>query len=301
MLVELGVADSYGACFEGTGTQNLIETKNNLQYNSDLPSLVKVGCYTDDTQMTLAIAEAVLEDGPWTKEGLANRFVEVFQRDQRRGYTTAFLIFLMNSHTGKELLSRIDGKSEKSGAAMRVSPIGLYPDLNEVVSKSTIQAEVTHNSVLGKASSLCAALMVHYFAYDLGKKDELCKWLKKEFFGEMLHNHKPFRVSKDSQPRVCWNPTSNQPVRCDGWECVEAALYAIETSYTLSDVLKTCIRYGGDTDTVATIAVAAASWSKEIKQDLPSHLMKQLEQGRYGLSYLVELDHKLCKKFGLER
>lgn len=299
MLVELACGDSYGACFEGFGTEAIRQEHNNLEYHNLLPALVKSGCYTDDTQMTLAIAEAVLEDGPWTKEGLADRFVECFHRDERRGYTAAFLIFLMNSQNGRELLSRIDGKSYKSGAAMRVSPIGLYKDIQEVKEKSRLQASVTHDSVLGKASSLCAAAMVHYFAYDLGKKSDLCGWLKKEFFGEMLHSDQPFQVEDIPEPRRCWSPAKKQPVGCDGWECVEAALYAIEAHDNLADVLKTTISYGGDTDTVATIAMAAASWSREIKKNLPPNLMRKLEQGRYGLPYLAELDYKLRQKFGL--
>jgi len=299
MLVELAVGDAYGACFEGMDTEIILKEHNNLEYHNLLPALVKSGCYTDDTQMTLAIAEAVLEDGPWTKEALADRFVKCFHRDERRGYTSAFLIFLMNSQTGKELLSRIDGRSTKSGAAMRAGPIGLYKNLKEVIEKSKIQAEVTHDSILGRASALCAAAMVHYFVYDLGPKAELCDWLKKEFFGDMLHNPKSFRVPDSQEIRSCWRPDQDRPVRCDGWECVEAALYAIETQNTLGDVLKTAVGYGGDTDTVATIAMAAASWSKEIKQNLPAHLMRNLEQGRYGLPYLAELDYKLRQKFNL--
>lgn len=299
MLVEIGVGDAYGACFEGMGTELILEEHNNLEYHNLLPALVKSGCYTDDTQMTLAIAEAVLEDGPWTKEGLADRFVQCFHRDERRGYTTAFLIFLMNSKDGRELLTRIDGKSNKSGAAMRAGPIGLYKNIDEVIEKSRIQAEVTHNSILGKASALCASAMVHYFAYDLGPKAELCAWLKDKFFGDMLHNPKQFRVPDSQEIRKCWCPEDKKVVRCDGWECVEAALYAIEREDTLGGVLKTAVGYGGDTDTVATIAMAAASMSKEIKKNLPPHLMRNLEQGRYGLPYLAELDMKLMRKFGL--
>ena len=96
MLVELACADAFGACFEGLDKE-LIEKHNELKYLTlrDLPSLVPAGSYTDDTQMTIAIAEEML-GSEWTTIGLANRFVDCFQRDQRRGYTTAFLLILMN-------------------------------------------------------------------------------------------------------------------------------------------------------------------------------------------------------------
>jgi ADP-ribosylglycohydrolase len=44
----------------------------------------------------------------------------------------------------------------------------------------------------------------------------------------------------------------------------------------LSELLKDCIAFTGDVDTVATIALAAASCSEEITQDLPAHLIENL-------------------------
>lgn len=296
MLLEIAAGDAYGACFEGTGTLDHIREHNNLEYNNVLPSLVKMGCYTDDTQMTLAIAENILDDGEWDRESLANKFVECFHRDQRRGYTSAFLILLMNSPNGKELLSRIGGDSSKSGAAMRAGPIGLYPDLREVEKKAILQAHVTHRSMIGEASSQYAAFMVHYFAYDLGPKNQLCEWLE-GFYGPVVHSKEDF-FFKSGEIRV-WFPELNKPVPCDGWACVEAALYAIENSNTLSEVLKTAVSYGGDTDTVATIAMAAACWSKELKQDLPPNLISGLEDGKYGRQYIQDLDTRLRAKFNL--
>ena len=46
-------------------------------------------------------------------------------------------------------------------------------------------------------------------------------------------------------------------------------------------------------DTVATIALGAASCSHEITQDLSPVLIHSLENGQYGLDYLRVLDRKL--------
>ena len=61
----------------------------------------------------------------------------------------------------------------------------------------------------------------------------------------------------------------------------------------MSDILKKCIDFTGDVDTVAAIALGAASCSKDIVQDLPDGLVLNLENGTYGRDFLVGLDKKL--------
>jgi ADP-ribosylglycohydrolase len=246
--------------------------------------------------MSLALAEAMLDDNEsWTKESLADRFVEVFQRDQRRGYTTYFLNVLMNSHNGKEMLSKVGGKSTKSGAAMRAGVLGLYPDISEVTNKAMLQATVTHDSWIGKHSSVGAALMTHYFYYNLGPREELCSWLRDNWFADTIHSPIPFEI--DDEIVECWHPPANRKVRVHGWDCFEAAIYAIESSDSLSQILWQCVDYCGDVDTVAAIAMGPASCSREIRQDLPSSLHTGFESGPYGRPYLEQLDMKLLEKF----
>jgi ADP-ribosyl-[dinitrogen reductase] hydrolase len=306
MMLEIGVGDAYGGGFEATD-KKWVDGNNDLQYvnhprklrknpESYNPSLVQPGHYTDDTQMAIAVAEAMLDDEePWTRESLADRFLSVFQRDERRGYTTYFLNVLLNSRDGIEMLSKIGGTSTKSGAAMRSGPLGLLPNFREIVDKAHKQAAVTHNSWLGKNSAVGAALMVHYFYYNLGPKDEMCGWLKDQYFGDTIHTPEPFAV--DDEVVDCWCPDSGRKVRVDAWDCLEAAIYAIEMHDSMSDILKQCIAFTGDVDTVAAIAMGPASLSKDIKQDIPQHLIDDLENRKYGRDYLLLLDRKLFEKY----
>ena len=48
----------------------------------------------------------------------------------------------------------------------------------------------------------------------------------------------------------------------------------------------------------AAIALGAACSSPEIAQDLPPHLFDNLEQGRFGKPYLIQIDRKLMEKAG---
>lgn len=283
MILEAAIGDAFGACFEVLDASEIAPHITDLNYKMIQPGLIKPGCYTDDTQMMIALAEAVIEDDPFTPESLAERFVRVFRRDERRGYTSAFFQILINTDSGKELLTKIHGNSDKSGAAMRAAPIGLYPTVEEVWDKSRLQSSVTHNSREGIASGFISALMVHYFAYDIGPKDDIDKWID-EYIPSYI-------------PTGDWE---GGRVSAKGMCCVRAAKTAIKQNRTLAQILTQCVSYGGDTDTVACIALAAASMSKNIKNDLPQRLYDGLERGEYGKDFIVDLDIKLERKFKRE-
>ena len=64
----------------------------------------------------------------------------------------------------------------------------------------------------------------------------------------------------------------------------------------MSLLLKDCIAFSGDVDTVATIALAAASCCAEIKQDIPKSLIEGLENGPFGKDFIIELDARLLSE-----
>src|SRR5437667_12197056 len=81
MLLELAIGDAYGAGFEYADT-DIINHYNDLSsYRMHPRHHIQPGSYTDDTQMSLAIAEAIVAGEPWTPAMLAHKFVEAFQRD----------------------------------------------------------------------------------------------------------------------------------------------------------------------------------------------------------------------------
>ena len=281
MLLEIAIGDAYGACFEGSDLGHIVECNDLEKYHNEQPGLVKAGAYTDDTQMSIAIAEQLLDGGPWTHDALADKFVEVFQRDIRRGYTGYFFMTLLHSKTGAEMLSKIDGASEKSGAAMRAGVLGLIRNEQVVREYAAIQAKVTHNSQVGIDSAVLAALMVHYFEFSKGDKKDLSAYLRKFTTIPLLEKNDP----------DCWR--LGKRIRSYAWDCIESAIYAIENHNSLRDILYQIAQWSGDVDTAAAIAMAAACRCKEIKQDLPQRLYDDLENGKYGRDYLVSLDERL--------
>jgi ADP-ribosyl-[dinitrogen reductase] hydrolase len=278
MILELAVGDAYGAGFEYTD-HDFVTNHNTLSGYVPHPIFgIGHGVYTDDAQMTLAIAELLISNDPWTPLNLANKFVDVFKRDPREGYASKFYEFLQEVKSSEEFLRKINPNSEKSGGAMRASPLGFIPDMGELINYATIQAQITHNTSIGIDSSIAAALMVHYFIYNLGSKKNL---------GEFIESYVPGE----------WSKPWSQRVEKEGFMHVRAAITAIKEEDSLSSILKRSINFEGDTDTVATIALAAASVSSEIIQELPPVLVENLENGEYGRAYLINLDKKLRKRF----
>lgn len=119
--------------------------------------------------------------------------------------------------------------------------------------------------------------MTHYFLYDLGTKHDL---------GEFLATHIPGD----------WREPWRGKVKAKGWMSVRAAITALVRHEKLTDLLQACIAFTGDVDTVATIALAAASVSREYEQKLPQHLFATLENRAYGRDYLIALDQQLLAR-----
>jgi ADP-ribosyl-[dinitrogen reductase] hydrolase len=276
MLLELAIGDAYGASFE-YAADRIVREQNTLSGYIQHPRHgIKPGCYTDDTQMSVAVAEAIVAGDPWTSEMLAQRFVTVFKRDPREGYAGNFYAFLQEVQDGTEFLARIRPESDKSGAAMRACPIGVYPSLPEVIHRSTFQAAITHNTPGGIDAAVAAALMTHYFLYGLGPKSNL---------GTFLAAHVPGP----------WTTPWKGKVGAKGMESVHAAVSAVMAHHSLSELLRACVALTGDVDTVATIALAAGACSVEMTQDLPAQLIEGLENDTFGRNYLKDLDKRLLE------
>ncbi len=112
MLLELAIGDAYGAGFEYADSE-LVERFNDLSsYRQHPRHQIKPGCYTDDTQMSLAIAETLVAGEPWTPDVLAHRFVTAFKRDQREGYAGRFYQFLLQVQDGQQFLEGINWTSD---------------------------------------------------------------------------------------------------------------------------------------------------------------------------------------------
>jgi ADP-ribosylglycohydrolase len=277
MLVELAVGDAYGAGFEYAAPEFVRQHNTLARYVRHPRHRILPGCYTDDTQMSLAVAEALVSGERWTPAHLAERFVWAFKRDPREGYSGGFYAFLREVTSGGEFLACIRPDSDKSGAAMRAAPLGVLPTAGQVADHCRVQAALTHNTPDGIHAAQAAALMTHYLLYRLGPKGDVGTFLEGMVPGQ-------------------WSAPWSGKVGAKGWMSVRAAVTAVMRNRRLSDLLRDCIAFTGDVDTVASIALAAASCSAEYEHDLPENLVQALENGPFGRDYLAALDRQLLTR-----
>lgn len=273
MLLKAAIGDAYGSGYE-------FAPENVFQYNTLKTYLVHAdnsgwfNRYTDDTQMAIGLTELLIEKAEWTPLNIANKFVEVFKRDERIGYAGRFFGFLQSIKNGEEFLEKIIPTSERNGASMRAFPLGVLTTEAEILRKAEIQARVTHNTDEGVYSAQAVALSAHYFLYQKGKKQDIATY---------LHQWIP----------VDWSFEWSGKVGLRGREGIQAALTAIRKYDKLSDILKASIDFQGDVDTVATLAMAIGSVAQEVENDLPDFLYDNLENGKYGRDFIEQLNDQL--------
>lgn len=273
MLTEIAVADAYGAGFEFCSKEKII-LYNNLEIYTKHELYDILGKYTDDTQMSIAIAEFIISGEEWSKENIASKFLECFKRDVRLGYSEGFYNVLKQARSGEELISVLIPTSERNGAAMRSVPIGFLKNKDDVISFARLQAQVTHNTELGISSSCAIALAAYWGLQENGRLCDLQDFLQSTGFAE-------------------WNFSWKGEVTLSAYDTVSAALSCLLKHTSLSSLLKSCIDLGGDTDSVASIAIGLATCFGEYHNDLPPNLFKMLKEDKYGLLFLKELDDRL--------
>lgn len=285
-MLEFAIGDAFGACFEYAPPE-FVKEHNTLKGYVQNPSHVdlKPGHYTDDTQMSIAVAEALVSGEPWTRELLAEKFVEVYKRDPRPGYASRFQKFLDSVRNGTEFLAGINPNSDKSGGAMRAGPLGFLRDPHEVVEKARLQASLTHNTPEGLDAAAAAALLAHFCIHEPDATGGAGNYIV-DNIGHYVIGHCD----------IPWNEPWEGPVGAKGWMSVRAAITAVSRNFSLADLLRDCVAFTGDVDTVAAIALGAASEHLDYDLDLPDELEFGLELGRpYGVAFLRDLDEKLKK------
>jgi ADP-ribosyl-[dinitrogen reductase] hydrolase len=276
LLTFTAIGDAYGVCFE-YAPREIIRARNNLAgYFRHHKYQIGGGRYSDDTQMSIAVAETLLNLGhAASARDFAASFVAAFQRDPREGYAGRFHEFLLTVTDADDFLARIRNDSDKSGGAMRAGACGLLGSVEVVKSVAARQAAVTHDTSDGIAAAQAAALMVHYLLYHLGPRRDLPHFLD-------MH-----------VPGYGWSRTRKGSVGAKGCDSVGAAITALVRNQSVADLLLDCVNFGGDVDTVAAIAMAAAACADDIVHNVPESLWSGLENGRFGRDRLIVLDQAL--------
>jgi ADP-ribosylglycohydrolase len=295
MMLRIAQGDAFAAAAEFIGDkEHLYKFDKFYQHPGHLK--LKPGSYTDDTQMSIGNAEVLCNTFPEFKQttsdlDFANAWVDAFKRDERDGYARGFQAFLESlTDGGKEFLKKIRPTSSKNGAAMRAVPLGVIPSIPVLINISDQQARLTHDTFGGIFSSRVVALASHYALYS---ERPLC--LVDKFIEEWIE-HDGFILGEHgySFEEIFYSWMGRVP--CDGIATAKAVLTLFRHYDNLMDMMRQTVLWGGDTDSVASIAWGVAS--ARYNDELPEFFTKDLEVGcEYGVEYLEDLGEKLMQAY----
>lgn len=199
---------------------------------TEFPLFTERSRFTDDTVLTIATADALLGDGDYGRAYWAwgNRY-------PRAGYGRAFKGWLRSTDL------RPYG-SWGNGSAMRVSPVAFaFDTVEEVLSEAERSAAVTHDHPEGIKGAQAAALTV-FLARSGVAKTEIRAEISQRFGYDLD------RTIEEIRPGYTFD------VSCQG--SVPEAIVAFLDSDDLEGAVRAAISLGGDADTQAAIAGAAA-------------------------------------------
>jgi ADP-ribosylglycohydrolase len=234
----------------------------------DFPMLSHKCTFTDDTVLTVAVADALLN-----KKDFSRTIWNYARQYPHRGYGGRFA----------EWINYTDLKPYNSfgnGSAMRVSAVGFaFDNLEEVLEISKQSAEVTHNHPEGIKGAQAIAASIF-----LAKKGNTKLYIKDyvtQTFGYKLDDK-----IDEIRKHYLFDET------CQG--SVPQAIIAFLESNDYESAIRLAISIGGDSDTIACMTGGiAAAFYKTIPQEIIDFVRLKLPSE--FLSVINSFDNKFSK------
>ena len=233
--------------------------------------------FTDDTVMTLAVAQALRETQGQGDQSVRAALVRELQRFGRaypgRGYGAQFTAWLYEDDPQPY-------QSFGNGSAMRVSPAAwVAEDMLDALRLARCTAEVTHDHPEGVrgAQAVTAAI---YLARTGHSKAEIRADIE--------------RGSGYDLSRTCdeIRPTYRHVESCQ--ETVPQAITAFLESTGFEDALRTAVSLGGDSDTLAAITGSIAEAYYGVPEELARECERRLPPELRGLLMAWEKEMRGC-------
>ncbi len=123
-----------------------------------------VGTITDDTQLTMCVADSIVDRGILDPEHLASRFVDWFPHGRGKGRACTEAV--LNLRQGVPWYQS-GVPSAGNGAAMRAAPIGLFrpTDPEPLRRDAALSAVITHADPTAAASAIAVAFSVAFLLH----------------------------------------------------------------------------------------------------------------------------------------
>ena len=197
--------------------------------------------FTDDTVMTLAVAEWLMTDPEHHSETLVACMQRLGRKYPNAGYGKLFSMWLMSDHPQPY-------NSFGNGSAMRVSPVGLYANsLEEALKLARITASVTHNHPEGiKGAQAIAGCVFLKKKACWGGEEEI-----RQYITEKIGYNLDFNLD-DVRDAYGFDVT------CQGSVPIAIKAYLERSGYPAEKALRLAISMGGDSDTIGAMTASIA-------------------------------------------
>ncbi len=229
--------------------------------SKDFPLFSRGSCFTDDTVLTVAVADAILTGADYT-----DKFHEYFDRYPHAGFGGSFIQWAL-------LQSREPYYSFGNGSAMRVSPVGFaFDDIESVLAEAERSAVVTHNHPEGIKGAQATAASVFLARTGTGKPE----------IRDFISDRFDYRLDQSLEDirRIY-----RFDVSCQG--SVPQSIISFLEAEDWEDAVRNAVSLGGDADTMAAIAGAIA----EGYYGLPEQISQK------AMSFLDESLNRVIKEF----
>jgi ADP-ribosylglycohydrolase len=217
----------------------------------DFPLFSEKSRFTDDTVMTVAVAEGLMDSMGEDDGSVENHIIDAMHRWAEKypnsGYGSKLFRWLATK-------SRVPYGSYGNGSAMRVSSVSwLFTGLDKVLKYAAISAGVTHNHLEGVKGAQATAHAL-WLAQRTSCKNEI-KEVISEKYGYALDRSVDDITTSEHGPEICQ-------------VTVPQALICFLESCSFEDCIRNAISIGGDSDTVSAIAGSIAEGYYGFQSDL---------------------------------
>lgn len=244
--------------------------------NKDFPLFQKRSKFTDDTVLTVATADALMNNSDY-----ATVYRSYARKYPGAGYGGMFAGWVRDDEAGPY-------NSFGNGSAMRISPVGLQfgaeADIDDVLAEAERSAAVSHNHEKGVAGAQAIAVAI-WMAKTGKSKEEIKDELDSRFDYDL-------DMSVEECRELPWKAT------CEG--SIPQAIIAFLVSENFEDAIRTAVSMGGDTDTIAAMtgSIAHAFYKKipyvvmeELLERVPSELIKVITDFESKVGFDTEIDY----------
>jgi ADP-ribosylglycohydrolase len=232
--------------------------------------------FTDDTVLTVAVADAILHGTPYYE-----KLKEYYGLYPGAGYSGAFKRWARSDSVEPY-------NSFGNGSAMRVSAAGFaFDSIEDVLSEAKKIAEVTHNHPEGIRGAQATAAAV-FMARTGAGKEEIRQCVQGAFGYDLSESIDSLRT---------WYALDYNLLYISCQKSVPPAIIAFLDSEDFEDAIRKVVSIGGDTDTLACITGGIAeAFYGGVPRDIQDQVVARLDE-RLSL-VLLEFTEKYIKRRG---